>query len=174
MSNTALSERLQYTFTPLTSVTPDLDKPAVLQDFILNNNIDILTLSETWLSTDTPSATLNSLTPANFSLLHTPRPLRIGGGVACIFRSALTICNLPTPDFTSFEYQCLRLTLQSSSLTILNIYRPPSSSKTTFLTEFSTLLEDLISLPSELLVTGDFNFHVDQPIATSYAPFWLC
>jgi hypothetical protein len=32
-----------------------------------------------------------------------------------------------------------------------------------FLTEFSSLLEELISTPSELIITGDFNFHVDTP-----------
>ena len=155
------------------SVTPDLNKPAVLQEinFIRSQSIDIVTLSETWLSSDTPSATLNSLTPANYSLLHSPRPDRIGGGLACVYRSTLKISQLPTTGFSSFECQCLRVTLPSSSLTILNIYCPPSASKTTFLSEFCTLLESLISLPSELLITGDFNFHVDSPIPTSDAPF---
>ena len=34
------------------SITTDLNKPAVLQDFIATENIDILALSETWLSVD--------------------------------------------------------------------------------------------------------------------------
>ena len=32
-----------------------------------------------------------------------------------------------------------------------------------FQAEFSTLLGDLISSPSELITTSDFNFHVDDP-----------
>jgi hypothetical protein len=38
----------------VTCVTADINKPAVLQDFITASNIDILALSETWLSQDTP------------------------------------------------------------------------------------------------------------------------
>src|SRR5579864_3922182 len=42
----------------VTCVTSDVNKPAVLQDFIIASNIDILALSETWLSQDAPQSTL--------------------------------------------------------------------------------------------------------------------
>jgi hypothetical protein len=153
------------------SITHDLNKPAALQDFIINRNINVLALSETWLSTDTCSSTLNSLTPVNFTLTHLPRPVKTGGGLAFIYHSSLKVSNLPCPTFTSFECQSICITLPSTSLTILNIYRPPSSSKTAFLSEFSTLLENVISLPSELLITGDFNFHLDTPVPPCDTPF---
>src|SRR5213083_3371372 len=40
-----------------------------------------------------------------------------------------------------------------------------------FSSEFSTLLEDLISSPSELIITGEFNFHVDDPNSSSGSSF---
>ena len=43
------------------SVTAHLDKPASLQETISDHKIDILSLSESWLSHDTPSSVLNSL-----------------------------------------------------------------------------------------------------------------
>ena len=39
----------------------------------------------------------------------------------------------------------------------------PSSSMSTFISEFTTLIDDLNSSPSELIITGDFNIHVDKP-----------
>ena len=33
----------------------------------------------------------------------------------------------------------------------------------TFISEFTTLIDDLNSSPSELIITGDFNIHVDKP-----------
>ena len=39
-------------------VTSELDKPAVLHDFILDNSLDIVLLTETWLSNDVPLAYL--------------------------------------------------------------------------------------------------------------------
>src|SRR5207244_13415902 len=53
-------------------------------------------------------------------------------------------------------------TIASSSYIILTIYRPPASNIGLFLSEFSSLLEDIISSPSELIITGDFNIHVDD------------
>ena len=67
------------------SVTNDLNKPAALLDFISDNKIDILTLSETWLEPDSLPSTLNLITPENDSLLHAPR--RCGGGIAILYCS---------------------------------------------------------------------------------------
>lgn len=42
------------------------------------------------------------------------------------------------------------------------VYRPPSTSFNQFLGDFSSLLERLITSPDNLLITGDFNLHVDD------------
>ncbi|CAB3986429.1 Hypothetical predicted protein [Paramuricea clavata] len=69
--------------------------------------------------------------------------------------------------FRSFEY------LDSSFLNFLHIriivvYRPPPSSansltSTLFFEEFSSFLEGIIVSPGQLLIAGDFNFHLDNP-----------
>src|SRR5215469_9808547 len=145
-----------------TTVTASLDKPAVLQDFVLDNSLEILTLTEPWLSPDAPSLTLNSLTPPNFQLLHKPR-LAEGGGIAVIYRCYLKVTEVPLPSFSSFGSLCFNLTLPGKLLSFLTVYRPPSSSLSAFCTEFSDLLSDLCSKPSYLLISGDFNIHLDDP-----------
>ena len=149
-----------------TSISADLDKPAALQEFITDNNLNILTISESWLSIDTPLSILNSLTPPGFSITHSPRINGLGGGLALIYRSSIKMIKISLPIFSSFESLCVRLTTTSKpslSFIILTIYRPPSSSKSDFILEFSSLHEDLATSPSELIITGDFNVHVDQP-----------
>jgi exonuclease III len=145
-----------------TSVTSNLDKPTLLKDFITDQNIEVLALSETWLTPHTLPSTLNSITPENFSIIHNPRLVGRGDGVAFIYRSYLNISNVSIPSFTSFESLCVKLSIRSSSITFLTVYRPPSSSIPTFLSEFSTLLDDLNCSPSELVISGDFNIHVDS------------
>jgi len=144
------------------SITATLDKPTVLKEFLADQNLEILSLSETWLSPDTLPSTLNSLTPPNFSIIHSPRPMGRGGGVAFIYRSYLNMTRITLPSFTSFEYLCIKLSICSSSFTFLTIYRPPSSSISSFIAEFATLLDELNISPSELIITGDFNIHVDN------------
>ena len=50
---------------------------------------------------------------------------------------------------------------------LLVIYRPPYSSKhkytaSQFLSEFSSLLESIILSSGRLIITGDFNIHLDN------------
>jgi Reverse transcriptase (RNA-dependent DNA polymerase)/Endonuclease/Exonuclease/phosphatase family len=146
------------------SISKSYNKPAILKEFISDQCIDVLALTETWLSADSLPSTLNSITPDTYSLIHSPRLDGKGGGIALLFRSFLKIVKIPLPVYTSFEALCVRLTRSSSSFTILTIYRPPTSKLKVFLREFSSLLQDLVTSPSELIITGDFNFHVDNPL----------
>ena len=70
-------------------ITPQLNKPAVLQDLIADKHIDILSLTETWLPPDTLPSVLNSITPPDYSLINSPRLQGKGGGIAILFRSHL-------------------------------------------------------------------------------------
>jgi hypothetical protein len=145
------------------SITPSLNKPALLQDFMLTDNIDIFALSETWLPSDPLPSMLNSLTPSNFSIISSPRLTGKGGGTAFIFRSYLKFTKIDIPTYPSFESLCLKLTIASKSFIFLTIYRPPSLSLSDFFSDFSALIDFLNTFPSELIISGDFNIHVDQP-----------
>ena len=140
-----------------------LNKPIAIQEFLTDQNLDLLAISETWLAPDSLPSTLNSLTPAGYSIIHQPRPVGKGGGVALIYRSFLKAIKIQLPIYTTFESLCTKFTISSSSFTLLTIYRPPNSSQSVFISEMSSLLEDLVSSTSELLITGDFNIHVDIP-----------
>ena len=157
-----------------TTITPEIDKPAAIQEFISDYNLDLLALSETWLSTDTLPSVLSSITPPNFSLHHSPRTTGIGGGLAVLYRSSLKVSKIPIPSFSSFESMCVRVSPSPTSpfsFILLIVYRPPSLPKSAFISDFSTLLEDLATSPSEIIITGDFNIHVDQPTNHSSSPF---
>src|SRR6266516_4488461 len=157
-----------------TVVKSELDKPAVLQQFLLDQRLDILTLSETWLSTDTPPSVLQSLTPQGYSITHSPRPSGHGGGLATIYRSCFKMSTIALPTFSSFESCCCSFSfphISSFNITLLTIYRPPSPADSTFITEFATLLEDLATSNGHVIITGDFNIHVNDPNSPSSKNF---
>lgn len=65
------------------------------------------------------------------------------------------------------EYLDLSISSGKSSMRFLSVYRPPPSKKNKlntnmFLSEFSLLLETLATVNNNLLISGDFNFHVDD------------
>ena len=143
------------------SITDSFDKPALIKELISDKFIDILALTETWLSPDTPPSILNSLTPKDYSIIHLPRAEGRGGGIALIYRSFLKVSKLSLPTFSSFEALSVQFSVSNFSCSLLTVYRSPSLSKPIFLSEFSSVLENLAPSSSELLITGDFNFHVD-------------
>ena len=164
------------------SITNIQNKPEILKHIIHDHKIDIVCLTETWLNPDTPPAIINSLLPPSFSFAHCPRPQGGGGGVGLLYNNKNSVKNITIPKYVSFEIQCISFTInpsfrvRSASLTtapfiLFNIYRPPSSSKPTFIAEFTSLLEDFISSSSELIITGDFNLHLDDPSAPYVASF---
>jgi hypothetical protein len=84
------------------------------------------------------------------------------------FRGCLTVQSFESITATSFEGMEVVLTINSSCVRFVLIYRPPPSpqngySVSQFLTEFSDFLESRITSAGKLLIAGDFNFHWDDP-----------
>jgi exonuclease III len=144
-------------------------KAPSLSNFLIENNIDIIALNETWLRPTDTESFLADLTPSTFTLINEPRPNRDGGGLAFFHRSGipLTRTNFDVGKPKSFEALASSLSAGNKCFVFLNIYRPPSLSLREFFLEFQTLLELLISKPSDLIITGDFNIHMDTVDSTS-------
>ena len=145
------------------------NKASEVKDFILDNHIDVLALTETWLSTgDGDRVTRSEVTPPGYQLLDVPRPKGRGGRVGLITRDTIHVKKQNIPVVTS-SYECMEVLLNAGScfVRLLIIYRPPSSSKSglsssVFLDEFTHHLDHLCTTSGQLLVFGDFNLHYDQ------------
>jgi len=54
-------------------------------DFVVENDLDVCAISETWLSgNDSDKIVCGDITPTGYSLKHMPRKGRRGGGVALL------------------------------------------------------------------------------------------
>ena len=111
-----------------------VNKAALLHDLISDRHIDLLALTETWVTSNTPRAVYADLVPPGYAVLNVPREIRRGGpqqggGLAVVFRDsivdrplALTNLNVKTS-----ELQTVRIIAPPSSHVVVNIYRPPST-----------------------------------------------
>ena len=112
------------------------NKGPILCDEIQTGNFDVFGLTETHIKAlDTPSF-LNELTPEDFSLVHTNRENKRGGGVGFFIKSALDFKTIHSPEFSSFENHTVCLTLDGRRLFLGVIYRPPASSVVKFFEDF--------------------------------------
>ncbi|XP_072033073.1 uncharacterized protein [Amphiura filiformis] len=145
-------------------------KTASIADFIIDQKLDVLAVTESWLDGDdrdeVPLADIINTLP-HFAIHHAPRVNRRGGGVCLIVHRGFNVRLNDIHIFQSFEYLDVLLSNGSSSIRLVIIYRPPPSTENKltvkmFMTEFSQRLETLTIAPGHLLITGDMNFHLDD------------
>ena len=147
-------------------------KVPILFDLVISNKIDILAITESWLTGDHRQdhvlAEL-SLTFPNYNVHHIPRGnKRSGGGVLVLLRKSYNATMSTITSFKSFEYMDITITSRSHMpVRLYVLYRPQKfqNKKDTapiFFHEFSSFLENISTVSGHLLITGDFNFHVNK------------
>ena len=151
------------------------NKTAEVVDHVLNNNIDVCIVTETWLkAVDTVS--IAALSPPGYSFANFPRQSnRMGGGAGIMFNTNFKAILKEGGEKRSFEYSEWNLQAPNCTIKILAVYRPHSRThpvpSTVFFEEFSNLLETIVLCVEVLLITGDFNFHLDDPYDTNTKAF---
>nr|KAG5691975.1 hypothetical protein BaRGS_011366 [Batillaria attramentaria] len=147
------------------------EKRCEIASFVLDNGIDILFITETWLKASGDEAKCVDLAPPGFTVKSFPRPSR-GGGIAIIARDSLLPFSASTSSFqfahSSFELVHTTLSLPSKLIHLFTVYRPPPSKKnkltdSLFFDQFPDLLDYCNTLKGNLIILGDFNFHHDLP-----------
>ena len=128
-------------------------------DYICDCKADLFAITETWLSAD-DAAVRAELCPDGYKFIDHPCFGRGGGGTGLVYRSSLGIRKVDAGERSSFTSPSLH------SLRLVIIYRPPYSDKhrvstNAFFTEFLNYLESILMCKEQLLITGDFNIHVD-------------
>ena len=142
------------------------NKIAVILDYIFDCKADLFAVTETWLSAD-DAAVRAELCPHGYRFIDHPRLGRRGGGTGVVYRDSLGVKKVDAGEKESFEFsEWIVTSLSSHNLRVIIIYRPPYSnehkvSANVFFTEFSTYLESILLSKEQLLITGDFNIHID-------------
>ena len=88
---------------------------------------------------------------------------RNGGGLAIIYKPNLIITKVLLKDckkWKSFEFLLCKANLKGFILNLVNVYRPPYSTKNKFtisyfFTDFEDFLSAIAPLPGDLLLFGD-------------------
>ena len=133
-----------------------------------DNNIDICMLQETWLNKG-DSSVIQEIKEQGYSL-YSQRRLRgdTGGGVAILYKPDILVrrCNSKS-KFNSFEYISCTVHTADKTFRLVNIYRTGYSKRnpftaSQFLEEFSALIEEQLTIPGELVISGDFNFRIED------------
>jgi exonuclease III len=149
------------------------NKTIALHDYIVTNNFDVVAITETWLGTSQDKKCKREMVPEGYDIEHIPRQTKQpGGGVAVIFKLGISINitgSTKDKSFTHFEFMDCKLGVKGGFQFVLSVvYRPPPSREngfkdSIFFKEWASYILRHATNPSETLIVGDVNYHLDVP-----------
>ena len=144
------------------SLLPSIDDIITTLD---NQKLDILGVSETWLS---PAVDDSFLIFPGYKIARRDRPdrgggSRRGGGVCLLYRESLRVETLAVPTLGS-PLESLWLSVCSTTPVVIGvIYRPPGAPVAAALDDLQGQLVHVCGTDKPLFVLGDVNFDWLQP-----------
>ena len=106
------------------------NKTLMLNDFIVEHDVDIFAITETWLrDSDFDDFFCSDICPAGYNFFHDPRTTSHGGGVTVLIKKPFKVVKQQQlANFKSFEaYEAVLKSSGNYNLKLVNIYRPPPS-----------------------------------------------
>ena len=141
-----------------------MDLPAKSNAFYMRYRKSIPLLPSAHFTYIYNEVTISNCTPKGYTFNHKARQARRGGGVGLLFKSSLTVRRESVAHYKSFEALRVLVSCDFRSIVLIIIYRPDTVDEhgqrilfSTFLEEFTSLLDTLVLHPSQVVLTGDFN-----------------
>ena len=146
-----------------------IQKTIYINDLLLQHDLDVLCVCETWLAENSHEPVLAELSPPGYNVKSFPRPAGGGGGILFIFKDELSpnAKKYKGTVYTTYEAAELTLTSTSTTFKIICIYRPPPSQVNHFLDSTATrelqeLLVQTQTSSNNFIILGDWNFHFNK------------
>ena len=138
-------------------------KTADLKVLIIDNKINVVILQETWLSPGETSV-YAEFKELGFKICRMERKDKKGGGLATFIKSKISnkVSSIYKYKFDSFDNIVTLFNIQKHKFVVVNICRPPSSSKSQFLIDFDNFLSQVLEIEGALIISGDFNVDLLQ------------
>ena len=140
-----------------------VNKTQEIQLKLVNNNLDLCILTETWIK-EGDTITPTRLCPNGQKFLSISRQYKLGGGIAIVYKSELNISIARGQSIKKMELTCFSISTQNRLINLITIYRPPDSNVLEFCNELTNLLKTNINLSGELILLVVFNIDCKQTI----------
>ena len=141
-----------------------MNKIQPFQQYIVDQNIDVCAITETWIKKDDINMITKEIPPHGYHILSQPcMDGRSGGGLGMVYKDYITISSSKmTKNHNTMEYMRYSLRIKQTSIDICVIYRFPCTGVIDFCSELASEIEESINLTSNRYVyIGDFKIHMD-------------
>ena len=133
---------------------------------LIDKDIDIMIVTETWLTKDdTIWLEAYDLNKDTYRIQSAHHQNGRGGGLALIHRSTSNAKLIAKGQTRSFEYANWLLTMKKNNRTVTGIYHPSPKNAITnrmFIDDVTDHLMTLLSAATNNIILGDFNMHIND------------
>ena len=142
-----------------------------IKNFFCTSQLDILGITETWL---TPDITSSIITPsAEYKIIRHDRhnnTVRRGGGVAFLLHPSISHTTKHRPDLQpadpTIEIVCIELEHRPNPTLVFCCYRPPWQPPDQFCSALRTCIQSISCPQASIFVIGDFNARLSKWLAS--------
>lgn len=125
---------------------------------VLDNDISILAVSETWLAPEVPN---NMVSIPDFHFYRKDRLTR-GGGVGFYVLDSLSVDIIMSESDSDIEHIWIKVRIKSRSLAAGCFYRPPKGNVNRFIDKVENALSAVVPCVDEVIMLGDVNVNLFQ------------
>ena len=137
------------------------NKTTDILDIIIDKNIHVFCLTETWLK-EGQSSVITSFVPDTHVFHHFSRPKGRGGGVGIVISKNFDNVKAFNRFNDQFESIELHAAYQKTKMVFNVVYRPPNGKVTDFIPIFEKHILELEEKEQNVIYLGDFNIHMDN------------
>lgn len=136
-------------------------------DFAIQRDLDICAITETWF-TELDIGCVGQIEQSGYKFISIPRQTRTHGGIGLLHKPFISAKLVTSGEKDSFDYAEINIKAGGTFVSVHIIYRTPYSEEhpvpmSRFWAEFDTYLNDNLLNQNNILITGDFNIHVNKP-----------
>ena len=128
---------------------------------LIEHNLDGCALTETWIKEGDNTMAIQ-LCPDGYSTVSIPREGRIGGGIAIMHKSDITLRSKTIYNYQTMECADFLLDFQNVLVNLCVIYRPPNTSIVAFCEDLTDHQERNVTSPGRMIIVGNIKIPTNQ------------
>ena len=128
---------------------------------LMEHKLDVCALTEIWIR-EGDDTTAIQLCLDGYSSVSIPREGRIGGSIAIVHRSDITLRSKSVYNYQTMECADFLLHFQNMLVNLCVIYWPPDTSIASFCDDLMDYQERNVTSLGKMIIVGDVNIHTNK------------
>ena len=138
-----------------------MNKTADFKVELTEHNLNVCALTETWIKEGDNNMAIQ-LCPDGYSSVSIPREGRIGGGIAIMHKSEITLRSKTIYNYQTMECADFPFDFQNVLVNLCVIYRLPNTSIVAFCKDLTDHQERNVTSPGRMIIVSDINIPTYQ------------